>query len=138
MSKERQFDKDKKKRDGMHQDKWTEKIEHCEKQTNVCDCGVFTCLFTKNLLASKFIDCNSPRGINLLEMVCDLCELATISTKNNEPDWLFSDKMPANTSYKIIQSCESENQNSIMRFLPLDLRIVSPQHQEMGIVYSTP
>ena len=41
-------------------------------------------------------------------MVCDLCELATISTKNNEPDLLFSDKMPANTSYKIIQSCESE------------------------------
>ena len=41
-------------------------------------------------------------------MFCDLCELATISTKNNEPDWLFSDKMPANTSYKIIQSCESE------------------------------
>ena len=92
----------------MHQDNWTEKIEHCEKQTNVRDCGVFTCLFTKNLLASKFIDCNSPRGINRLEMVCDLCELATISTTNNEPDWLFSDKMPANTSYKIIQSCESE------------------------------
>ena len=41
-------------------------------------------------------------------MVCDLCELATISTKNNEPDWSFSDKMPENTSYKIIQSCESE------------------------------
>lgn len=92
----------------MHQDNWTEKIEHCEKQTNFRDCGVFTCLFTKNLLASKFIDCNSPRGINRLEMVCDLCELATISTTNNEPDWLFSDKMPANTCYKIIQSCESE------------------------------
>ena len=92
----------------MHQDNWTEEIDHCEKQTNVRDCGVFTCLFTKNLLASKFIDCNSPRGINRLEMVCDLCELATISTKNNEPDWFFSDKMPANTSYKITQSCESE------------------------------
>ena len=68
LSKERQFVKDKKKRDVMHQDNWTERIEHCEKQTNVRDCGVFTCLFTKNLLASKFIDCNSPRGINRLEM----------------------------------------------------------------------
>ena len=92
----------------MHQDNWTEKIEHCEKQTNVRDCGVFTCLFTKNLLASKFTDSNSPRSINRLEKVCDLCELATISTKNNEPDWLFSDKMPANSNYTIIQSCESE------------------------------
>ena len=41
-------------------------------------------------------------------MVCDLCELATISTTNNEPDWLFGDKLPANTSYTIIQSCKSE------------------------------
>ena len=40
LSKERQFGKDKKKRDVMHQDNWTEKIEHCEKQTNVRDCGV--------------------------------------------------------------------------------------------------
>ena len=32
--------KEKKKRDVMHQDNWTEKIEHCEKQTNVRDCGV--------------------------------------------------------------------------------------------------
>ena len=108
LSKERQFVKDKKKRDVMHQDNWTERIEHCEKQTNVRDCGVFTCLFMKNLLASKFIDCNSPLGINRLEMFCDLCELATISATNNEPDWLFSDKMPANTCYKIIKSCESE------------------------------
>ena len=54
LSKERQFVKDKKKRDTrdvMHQDNWTEKIEHCEKQTNVR--GVFTCLFTKN-----FFFCN--------------------------------------------------------------------------------
>lgn len=42
----------------MLQDNWTEKIDHCEKQTNVGGCGVFTRLFTKNLLASKFTDCN--------------------------------------------------------------------------------
>lgn len=41
-------------------------------------------------------------------MVCDLCELATISTTNNEPDWLFSGKMPPKTSYITIQSCECE------------------------------
>lgn len=34
-------------------------------------------------------------------MVYDLCELPRISTTNNEPDCMFSDKMPANTSSKL-------------------------------------
>ena len=63
LSKERQFVKDKKQRNVMHQDNWIKKID-CEKQTTSRDCWVFTCVFTKNLLASKFIDCTSPRGIN--------------------------------------------------------------------------
>ena len=50
----------------------------------------------------------SKKRYVFLRLVCDLCELATISATNNEPDWLFSDKRPANTCYKIIKSCESE------------------------------
>lgn len=136
LSKERQFVKDKKKRDVMHQDNCTEKIEHCEKQTNVSDCGVFTSLFTKNLLASKFIDCNSPRGINRQEMVC-VNLLQSLPRITSQIGCLVT-KCQQILVIKSFKAANLKNQNSIMRFLPLDLCIVNPQHQEMGIVYSTP
>ena len=72
-------------------------------------------------------------------MVCDLCELATISTTNNEPDWLFSDKMSANTSYKIIQSCESKKSKLDHDVSTAGLTYRQPPTPGEGdIVYSTP
>lgn len=76
----------------LHEDNWGRKIESCPKQANDQYCGIFTCIFARDLI---FSNCRRPIADNDTsnyrnKMANDLLELATSVKRCDGFDWLHN------------------------------------------------